>query len=195
MAEIPEASSCAAQDSGASQPAASHMRAVWACGKAGGKGSAGNPLVVSIAESDEEADISTASGQDGAVSTASAHGGGDEETVWSMNWTTIQSPPPPPVAKTTSSTPHESSEISSNSFEVEASSLGSDDSAGLLLRDAKLSYHWEVYKLPDTEKLWFWNSMTDEYFHADQPGSWTLYRTEQGERWWWNESTKEWFWQ
>ena len=148
--------------------------------------------MVSIAESDEEADISTASGQDGAVSTASAHGGGGEEAVWSMKWTTIRSPPPPPVAKTTSST-HESSEIGSDRSEVEASSLGSDASAGLLLRDAK--YHCEVYRMPDTEKLWFWNSMTDEYFVADQPGSWTLYRTEQGEGWWWGESTKEWFWQ
>eukprot|EP00928_Gymnodinium_smaydae_P099894 TRINITY_DN9658_c0_g2_i1.p1 TRINITY_DN9658_c0_g2~~TRINITY_DN9658_c0_g2_i1.p1 ORF type:complete len:738 (+),score=76.42 TRINITY_DN9658_c0_g2_i1:288-2216(+) len=48
---------------------------------------------------------------------------------------------------------------------------------------------WSKYVDPETHRLWYHNSDTEECFFADSPDPWVLYKDEGGRKWWWNSIT------
>eukprot|EP00415_Alexandrium_ostenfeldii_P001573 UN1573 len=55
---------------------------------------------------------------------------------------------------------------------------------------------WFAYEDPQSRRLWFWNSSTDECFFAeDPPDGWSVHEDECRRRWWWNENTQVCFWE
>jgi hypothetical protein len=53
---------------------------------------------------------------------------------------------------------------------------------------------WERYNEPETQRVWFWNTATEEVFWADDLDSgWEQYFGSQGQPWWFNEAEGRFF--
>merc|ERR1712194_310829 len=53
---------------------------------------------------------------------------------------------------------------------------------------------WEKYNEPQTGREWFWNTVTEETFFADDDKSgWERYEDASGAPWWWHEASQRHF--
>eukprot|EP00927_Polykrikos_kofoidii_P028474 TRINITY_DN24858_c0_g1_i1.p1 TRINITY_DN24858_c0_g1~~TRINITY_DN24858_c0_g1_i1.p1 ORF type:complete len:526 (-),score=93.24 TRINITY_DN24858_c0_g1_i1:139-1635(-) len=49
---------------------------------------------------------------------------------------------------------------------------------------------WEMFHEPQTQRAWFWNEPTGEFFYADDTESgWERFTTGEGLPWWWHEES------
>ena len=52
---------------------------------------------------------------------------------------------------------------------------------------------WSKHKEPRSGRIWYFNDDEGNYFFADAPTPWKLYKTDDDQLWWWNERTQQCF--
>lgn len=67
----------------------------------------------------------------------------------------------------------------------------SEESRPVAPSSAALEKCWARYLEPEAQRVWFWNSVSEEIFFADSAAEhgWECFRDEAGRTWWWHEST------
>ena len=69
-----------------------------------------------------------------------------------------------------------------------------DDVEALVLASRScFSTHWQTFRNPATDGLWYWNKQTEEFFTVEAPGDWRVFVDSQKQRWLWHEVSGHWF--
>lgn len=59
---------------------------------------------------------------------------------------------------------------------------------------AEVRCPWSKYCAPETNRVWYWNQISQECFFADSPGDWQQYFSDEFDQfWWWNNRTSQCF--
>ena len=52
---------------------------------------------------------------------------------------------------------------------------------------------WQRFRAPDSDRVWHWRLMDDQWFWEDTPGDLFQHITTDGVKWWWDVGTEECF--
>ena len=52
---------------------------------------------------------------------------------------------------------------------------------------------WAKYCDPESDRMWYWNTATGDWFYEDTVGPWQKYSDHCGRLWWWNNDSRECF--